>query len=109
MKHPNRKKSRRSDRPTLPELDQTERSVLHSLAYLQSRRSYQHAMDGFIDWYCSEPRPRTQPRRGAPLSAKKGAYPCTLPRHAHPRGRVGRQSETNAWISKNGRRDGRPC
>lgn len=56
MKGTNRKKSRRTDRPTLPELDQTKRSVLNSLTSLQSRRSYQHAMDEFIDWYCSEPR-----------------------------------------------------
>ncbi len=37
-------------RPTLPELDQTKKSVLNSLASLQSRRSYQHAMDEFIEW-----------------------------------------------------------
>jgi integrase len=55
MKRPNRKATRRTDRPTLPELDQTKRSVLNSLS-LQSRRSYQHAVDEFIDWYCSEPR-----------------------------------------------------
>jgi integrase len=56
MKCSNQKKSRRADRPTLPELDQTKRSVLNSLASVQSRRSYRHAMDEFIDWYCSEPR-----------------------------------------------------
>jgi hypothetical protein len=56
MKASNRKKSRRTDRPTLPELDETKRSVLNSLASLQSRRSYQHAIDEFIAWYCSEPR-----------------------------------------------------
>src|SRR5450755_1348893 len=56
MKPSNRKKSKRTDRPTLPELDQTKKSVLNSLASLQSRRSYQHAMEEFIDWYCSEPR-----------------------------------------------------
>lgn len=56
MKRLNQKNSRRSDRPTLPELDQTKRSVLNSLGSLQSRRSYQHAMSEFIDWYCSEPR-----------------------------------------------------
>ena len=52
---PKRKKAHK-DRPTLPELDQTKKSVLNSLGSLQSRRSYQHAMDEFIDWYCSEPR-----------------------------------------------------
>jgi integrase len=56
MKHVNRNRPRRTDRPSLPELDQTKRSVLNSVASLQSRRSYQHAMDEFIDWYCSEPR-----------------------------------------------------
>ena len=56
MKPSNRKKSKRTDRPTLPELDQTKKSVLNSLASLQSRRSYQYAMEEFIDWYCSEPR-----------------------------------------------------
>ena len=50
MKRSNRKKSR-TGRPTLPE-----RSVLNSLTSLQSRRSYQHAMDELIEWYCSEPR-----------------------------------------------------
>jgi hypothetical protein len=55
MTHSNRKKSRCPDRPTLPELDQTtKRSVPDSLASLQLRRSYQHAMNKFIDWYCSE-------------------------------------------------------
>src|SRR3954453_12701376 len=55
MKSKNRKKAH-DDRPTLPELDQTKISVLNSLTSLQSRRSYQHAMDEFIEWYCSEPR-----------------------------------------------------
>jgi integrase len=56
MKRTNRKRSSGTDRPSLPELDQTKRSVLNSLTSLQSRRSYQHAMDVFIEWYCSEPR-----------------------------------------------------
>src|SRR6516162_7734428 len=30
-------------------------SVLNSLTSLQSRRSYQHAMDEFVEWYCPEP------------------------------------------------------
>src|SRR5215470_7595074 len=55
------KQSRRRSTPkprylTLPELDQSKTSVLNTLGSLQSRRSYQHAMDEFIAWYCSEPR-----------------------------------------------------
>jgi hypothetical protein len=53
---PNNRKNAHTDRPTLPELDQTKVSVLNSLTSLPSRRSYQHAMDEFIEWYCSEPR-----------------------------------------------------
>ena len=41
---------------TLPELEQSKTSVLNTLGSLQSRRSYQHAIGEFIDWYCSEPR-----------------------------------------------------
>jgi len=54
MKRSNRKP--RTAPPTPPELDQTKLSVLNSLTSLQSRRSYQHATDEFIEWYCSEPR-----------------------------------------------------
>jgi hypothetical protein len=55
MKPTNRKKAR-TDRPTLPELEQTKRSVLNSLTSIESRRSYQHAVDEFVEWYCSGPR-----------------------------------------------------
>jgi site-specific recombinase XerD len=41
---------------TILELEQSKASVLNTLGSLQSRRSYQHAMDEFIDWCCSEPR-----------------------------------------------------
>jgi hypothetical protein len=56
MNHNKRKQVERKDRPALPELDQTKKSVINSLASVQSRRSYQYAMDEFIEWYCSEPR-----------------------------------------------------
>ena len=41
---------------TLSELEQSKTSVLNTLSSMQSRRSYQHAMNEFIAWYCSEPR-----------------------------------------------------
>ncbi len=41
---------------TLPELEQSKGGVLNSLGSLSSRRSYRHAIDEFIAWYCSEPR-----------------------------------------------------
>jgi hypothetical protein len=54
MKATNGKRSQ-TDRPSLPEFDQTKKSVLNSLTSLQSRRSYQHAMDEFIESHCSQP------------------------------------------------------
>src|ERR1700734_2606156 len=40
----------------LPDLDYSKSAVLNSLPSLISRRSYDHAIRDFIDWYCSEPR-----------------------------------------------------
>jgi len=37
-------------------LEQSNTSVLNTLSSMQSRRSYQHAMEEFIAWDCSEPR-----------------------------------------------------
>ena len=40
----------------LPDLDQAKSAVLNSLPSKESQRSYRHAMEEFIAWYCSEPR-----------------------------------------------------
>jgi hypothetical protein len=40
----------------LPDLDQAKSAVLNSLSSHDARRGYGHAMDEFIEWYCSEPR-----------------------------------------------------
>ena len=40
----------------LPDLDYSKLAVLNSLPSLNSRRSYDHAIRDFIEWYCSEPR-----------------------------------------------------
>jgi hypothetical protein len=41
---------------TVPEPDQLKMSVLNMLASARSRRSYKHAIEKFIAWYCSKPR-----------------------------------------------------
>jgi site-specific recombinase XerD len=41
---------------TVPELEQSKTAVLSTLASVHSRRSYKHAIEKFIAWYCSEPR-----------------------------------------------------
>jgi site-specific recombinase XerD len=40
----------------LPDLDYSKSAVLNSLPSSNSRRSYEHAIRDFIEWYCSEPR-----------------------------------------------------
>src|SRR5258706_9081189 len=40
----------------LPDLEQSKKAVLNSLAAPSSQESYRHAMEEFIGWYCSEPR-----------------------------------------------------
>jgi integrase len=53
-------KSRRKRTPKtvlkLPDLEQSKSAVLNSLTSASSRRSYEHAIREFIEWYCSEPR-----------------------------------------------------
>src|SRR5437773_11030616 len=53
-------KSRKIRRPKtrlgLPDLDQSKAAVIGSLRSPESQCGYRHAIDEFIEWYCSEPR-----------------------------------------------------
>jgi hypothetical protein len=55
-----KRKSVTSKRPKsklgLPDLDHSKAAVLDSLRLPESKRGYRHAIDEFIQWYCSEPR-----------------------------------------------------
>ena len=50
--NPKRPKTKRG----LPDLDHSRSAVLDSLYSPESKRGYRHAMNEFIEWYCSEPR-----------------------------------------------------
>ena len=39
-----------------PDLDHAKAAVLNSLTWPDAQRGYRHAIEEFIDWYCSEPR-----------------------------------------------------
>src|SRR5215472_9454186 len=59
MKHKPRhrtkgKRARRSLR--LPDLEHAKAAVLNNLTSADAQRGYGHAIDEFVDWYCSEPR-----------------------------------------------------
>jgi site-specific recombinase XerD len=40
----------------LPDLDQAKSAVLNSLTSADAQRGYRHAIDEFVEWYCSEAR-----------------------------------------------------
>src|ERR1035437_3257017 len=40
----------------LPDLEHAKATVLNSLNSTDAKRGYRHAIDEFVDWYCSEPR-----------------------------------------------------
>ncbi len=40
----------------LPDLEPAKCAVLNSLSCPDAQRGYRHAIDEFVDWYCSEPR-----------------------------------------------------
>jgi hypothetical protein len=50
------KKSRPKTKLGIPDLEMSKAAVLRSLGPPDSRRGYQHAIDEFVAWYCSEPR-----------------------------------------------------
>ena len=50
------KKNRPKTKLGIPDLEHSKAAVLQSLASPDSRRGYQHAIDEFVSWYCSEPR-----------------------------------------------------
>jgi hypothetical protein len=51
-----------------PDLEHSKNSVVNSLAATSSQESYGHAIDEFIEWYCSEARVGFQSNCGAPIS-----------------------------------------
>jgi hypothetical protein len=50
------KKRRPKIKHGIPDLEHSKSAVLRSLGSTDSRRGYQHAIDEFVAWYCSEPR-----------------------------------------------------
>jgi len=72
----------------LPDLEQSKSAVLNSLTSASLKRSYDHAICEFIDWYCSEPRlafktyqPRTRrsaPRLGPMWKRRGKRTDCTM-------------------------------
>src|SRR5215472_6828863 len=58
MKHrpTSRKRRRTKSVLRLLDLEHAKTAVLNSLTSSDAQRGYRHAIDEFVDWYCSEPR-----------------------------------------------------
>src|SRR3981081_165210 len=59
MKRSPSSKRRRSSTKSvlrLPDLEHAKAAVFNSLNSAYAKRGYCHAIDEFVDWYCSEPR-----------------------------------------------------
>ena len=58
MKQSRSKRKLRSPKTILrlPDLEVAKSAVLSSLSCPDAQRGYQHAIEEFVDWYCSEPR-----------------------------------------------------
>ena len=54
--HSRRKRTTTKSVLRLPDLEHAKTAVLNSLTSLDAQRGYRHAIDEFVDWYCSEPR-----------------------------------------------------
>src|SRR5262252_1244936 len=54
--HPRARRSTTKSVLRLPDLEQAKVAVLNSLTSPDAQRGYRHAIDEFVDWYCSEPR-----------------------------------------------------
>jgi hypothetical protein len=51
-----RRRNRTKSILRLPDLEHAKAAVLNSLNSADAKRGYRHAIDEFVDWYCSEPR-----------------------------------------------------
>ena len=54
--HPRTRRSTTKSVLRLPDLEQAKAAVLNSLTSPDAQRGYRHAIDEFVEWYCSEPR-----------------------------------------------------
>jgi site-specific recombinase XerD len=54
--HPRNKRSTTKSVLRLPDLEHAKTAVLNSLTSRDAQRGYRHAINEFVDWYCSEPR-----------------------------------------------------
>ena len=84
-----RRTSTSARRPVrIPELEHVKTAVVNSLATSAGPRTYAHAIDAFLTWYCGEPRlgfSRTVVLGYRVALERRGYAPATAFRQAIPR------------------------
>jgi hypothetical protein len=91
---------------TIPELQQSKTAVLDTLASVHSRRSYAHAIEEFIAWYCSEPRltlNRSVVVRHRSFLERLSLSAATINLHLSAIRRLADESTESGWLSANWR------
>src|ERR1039457_3995600 len=56
MSKPRKKKQSPKRVLALPDLERAKLAVLNTLTSVSGQRTYDHAINEFVEWYCSEPR-----------------------------------------------------
>jgi hypothetical protein len=64
----------------LPDLEVAKNAVISGLSCLDAQRGYRHAIDEFVEWYCSEP--RLSFSKTVVIRLRQEQSPCALVRYA---------------------------
>ena len=74
MKRTSTRKAKKPAKTVLrhPDQEHARNAVLNSLSSVDAQRGYRHAIDEFVDWYCSEPRLAFKPNRRLAIAESLG-------------------------------------
>src|SRR5215475_10365306 len=71
----------------LPDMDQAKSAVLNSLSSIDAQRGYRHAIEEFIEWFCSGASALVQPDRRPSLPHPPGVSASGARHRQSPSGR----------------------
>ena len=102
MSKPRKKKRTPKRVLALPDLEPAKSAVLNTLTSVSGQRTYDHAVNDFVEWYCSEPRlafNRTVVLRYPIFLEQKGYDPNTINLHLAAVRRVAYEAGDSGLLS----------